>query len=214
MVSGWRVPYFSVRYALPDHQKYHRIINKPVKLNMKKKRMFSGLIFGLLVCMTVIYTGCKKDNNGSDADDIESGTIIGKIDGRAFTSPGARNKAHISSLGNGRFSLTIQGSGGYQGSSITLIINGINGKGVYPIGGGSHVSVSASYMEVDPSNPAATKTWKAPFDETAAGEINISQFSETVIKGTFHFTAENTSNGGKIVVSEGAMNMKPVNYGS
>src|SRR5690606_9947542 len=92
-------------------------------------------------------------------------------------------------------SIQIQGNtGGTSSKAIVMTIVGYDGVGTYPIGGGANVFTVASYVEteVDLSNPTNPEvvTWSAPYDDSVAGEINISEVTDTKVKGTFSFTAK------------------------
>ncbi len=94
-----------------------------------------------------------------------------------------------------------------NGRNISMsIIGGFGGEGSYNIGGGANVFGNASYTEIDASNPTDAQTWVAPYDESVAGEINVSDLSDTNIKGTFNFRGKNADGSFK-EITEGSFDV-------
>lgn len=159
-----------------------------------------------LVVLVCIATGsaCKKNDDGPGGS-AAPGTIKAKIGHTAFTSNPQFSTANRVNVGS-TATITLQGND-QSGKGIVLVINGVDAPDTYAIGGGANVSISASYIEVNVSDPAATQTWQAPFDSSVAGEVTITALSAENIQGVFSFTAKNAADGATIDISDGAFNM-------
>ncbi len=162
-------------------------------------------ILVLMAVVAVSLTSCKKDDDGGSGGNAASGTVKAKVSGAGYTSEPMLTSA-VQSSGGGTNSLMIT-SNTMNGKNITLTISGgFDGVGEYTIGGGANVFVSGSYTEVDVNNPTDAQVWQAPFDDTVAGKINISEVTSTAVKGTFNFKGKNT-NGTFKDVTEGSFNV-------
>lgn len=168
-----------------------------------KNTMYVMLI-GLALIFTI--TSCSKDDDGGSGGDAAAGTVKAKVAGANYSSnPQLSVATRI--VAGGITTVSIQGNSD-SGKSITLLMNGVTGTGTYDIGGGANITISASYIEVNVSNPAASQVWQAPFDATVAGEISISEFSDTKIQGTFTFTGKNVNGDNSTkAITEGSFNM-------
>ncbi|WP_084017513.1 DUF6252 family protein [Moheibacter sediminis] len=167
-------------------------------------------IMMLLLISSAIFTfSCKSDDDGGNAGPAAEGTIVAKVDGTTITT---LEMVTFANLVSG--TLSIQGNtGGTSSKALTLLINGIDGVGTYPLGGGANIANSASYMEivVDMSNPMNTQThtWQAPYDSSQAGEIKISEMTATHVKGTFSFSCKNVNGDNSVKnVTEGSFNIQ------
>ena len=141
----------------------------------------------------VTITGCKSDDDGgSGGGSAASGTLAASVDGVSFQSLEISSSATIANSGQ---NLIIIASNS-DGNAFSISIFGYSGPGTYPLGGGVNITNTASYSEtdVDLNNPqnSTTELWQAPFDDTQVGEINISEETDTNIKGTFSFMCKNT----------------------
>lgn len=162
----------------------------------------------ILVALALIFTAtsCSKDDDGGDGGTAASGTVKAKVDGSNYSSNPQLSMASQTTVGS-TTTVTVQGNDN-SGKTIVLVINGVTGEGTYQIGGGANVSISASYLEVNVSNPAATQTWQAPFDDTVAGEVKINELSSTKVVGTFNFTGKNVNGDNSTkAITEGSFNM-------
>ncbi len=164
----------------------------------------SGILFLMLACV-ITATSCKKNEDGGPSGDASPGTIEAKIGGSQFKSLKMTTVANRVNVGSSSV-ITVQGNE-TSGKAIVMVINGADGPGTYQIGGGANISISASYTEVNISNPTATKIWQAPFDSSVAGELKISELSDKVIKGTFSFTAKNNSDKSIKEITNGSFNL-------
>lgn len=158
--------------------------------------------FGLILLALLVVVGCSKDDEGGSGGSTTAGTVEAKVDGSSFTSNSSFTAAQKVDAG-GSTTVTIQGSDN-SGKGIVFVINDFDGVGTYNIGGGANISVVASYIEVSASSQSA---WQAPYDESIAGELKISEDGESV-KGTFHFTAENIQDQSMKEITEGSFNVE------
>lgn len=160
----------------------------------------------VLIAASIFTFSCKSDDDGGGGGSAAEGTITAKIDGDGFTSV---EMATFATISGG--SIQIQGNtGGTSSKAIVMTITSYDGVGTYPIGGGANVFNVASYVETevdlsDPTNPNVV-TWAAPYDDTQVGEINISELTDSRIKGTFHFKAKN-ADGNIKNITEGSFNI-------
>ncbi|RSK39078.1 DUF6252 family protein [Mangrovimonas spongiae] len=169
-------------------------------------RILKNVMLLLTVVTFVTFTACSSDDDGGDPGSVgaASGTISAKIDGSNFTSLEMTSFANKAS-GGGQTTLVLQGN--TQDQAINMTINGYEGEGTYELSD-SNVFIIASYIEPDISNPANTQTWSAPYqDSGVAGEIKISEETDSKVKGTFSFTAKNSNDGSTKVISEGSFNL-------
>lgn len=171
---------------------------------MKTKNLFSMILVAFLALSTVTIS-CKSDDEGGGGSAAE-GTITAKINGSSFTSLSEATSGQMVTA-NGVTTITVLGSSMNQ-NGITINIIGVDGTGTYPVGGGANVFTNASYLEADISNPLNSQTWYAPYNDVSAGEIKISELSETKVKGTFSFECKNTNGDGSIkTITEGSFNV-------
>ncbi|MCE7054164.1 DUF6252 family protein [Algoriphagus sp. AGSA1] len=163
-------------------------------------------MYGMLIALTLLLAGSSCSNDDErDPGNADSGTIKAKVDGATFTSNPQFSAANRISVGS-TTTVTLQGNDS-SGKGIVIVLNGVTGPGIYQIGGGANISISASYIEVNTSNPQATQTWQAPFDSSVAGEVTIDEFTETKITGSFEFTCKNSGNNSTKQITEGAFNL-------
>lgn len=175
-----------------------------MKINTTKIKQCSRLVM-LMVAGTIAMASCKKNEDGGPGGGAAAGTIEAKVSGSSFKSLKMTTMANRVNVG-GSSIITVQGNE-TSGKAIVLVMNGVDGPGTYQIGGGANISISGSYTEVNISNPTATKVWQAPFDSSVAGEIKIAELTDKVIKGTFSFTAKNSSDNSTKEVTNGAFNV-------
>jgi len=164
----------------------------------------------MLVAGIAMVSSCSSDDNGGGGGNAALGTIKAKVDGTNVTTMSMVTFAtRVGSM------LSLSGNtGGTSSKAFSLIITTLDGVGTYDIGGGSTGlgQANASYTEimVDISNPAATETkvWQAPYTGgEKVGEINISEISDTNVKGTFFFTCRNSTDNSTKNVTEGSFNI-------
>ena len=159
----------------------------------------------LVLLLSVAVVACNKsDDDGGDGGGAAEGTVTAKVDGANFTSMSIATTA-VQTTAGGVTTLRIQGSDA-DGKGIILTITGFDGTGSYDVGGGADIFTNAIYVEANVSNPTDSQSWMAPFDESVAGEINISEINETNVTGTFSFTGKNSNDDSTKTITEGAFN--------
>ncbi|WP_396151412.1 DUF6252 family protein [Flavobacterium sp.] len=163
-----------------------------------------------LVTTSFFVTSCSSDDDGGGSGSAAAGTITAKVDGNNVTTLEMTTFANqVGSM------LSIQGNtGGTSSKAIVLNITTFDGVGTYDIGGTLGLGqANASYTEitVDISNPTAfeSKIWSAPYEGgDKVGEINVSEVTETNIKGTFTFSAKNTDDNSMKQITQGSFNVE------
>jgi hypothetical protein len=166
-----------------------------------------SLILLLMSFSLVTLSSCSSDDDAGGGGQAAEGTITAKVNGTSVTTLEMVTFANLSSG-----TLMLQGNtGGTSSKAFNFTIIGYDGIGTYPFGGGANIFNVASYIETevdlnDPANPTV-ETWNAPYDDTQVGEINISEQTETHIKGTFSFEAKD-ANGTMKSVTEGSFNVE------
>jgi hypothetical protein len=167
------------------------------------KNLKQIMLFVMTITM-VSLTSCSKDDDGGNTGPAASGTITAKVNGSQFTSIQAATFATLAT-GGGQTTLILQGNTSTQGVSFT--VNGYNGVGTYEISN-SNVFIVATYIEPNVSDPANSQTWSAPFQDSGiVGELNISEETDTMIKGTFSFTGKNSNDDSTKNITEGSFNV-------
>jgi len=161
-----------------------------------------------LIALTILLTGvltfsCKSDDDGGGGGGASSGTITAKVDGTTVTTIELTTAAQIS---GGALMITGNDGGSSTNKAFSLSITSLDGTGTYPIGGGANVFNVASYVETNVSDPMNAQIWQAPYDDTQVGEINISELSDSHVKGTFSFHAKN-ADGNIKNITEGSFNV-------
>lgn len=147
------------------------------------KTLKNGL-FVLLISLAIV--SCKKDDDGGDGNDGgDVGTLTATVGGASFSGSIVATASESNAGGNSF--VTLQGSDA-SGKAIIMIINGFNGPGTYEISSENTIANTASYIEANASNPSASKTWAAPYEDSGmVGKITVSERTDTTIKGTFNF---------------------------
>lgn len=167
---------------------------------MKTTNVIKLLFISILV---IAFSSCSNDDDGGNGGSAAAGTVTAKIDGTNFTS---LEIASVANLVSGVGTLTIQGNDA-DGKAIVIVINGYEGPGSYDIGGNNLVAVVASYVEADINNPMNSQTWQAPFDDTVAGTVSISEETDDNVKGTFSYTAKNSNDNSTKEITDGSFNL-------
>lgn len=172
------------------------------------KKLNQIMLFIMAVSL-VTFTSCSTDDDGGSGGSAPSGTLTAKVDGTSYQSMEISSSATLAN--NGQNLIIIASNS--DGNAFAFTILGYEGADrTYQLGGGSNIFNSASYTEtnVDLSNPqnSTTEIWQAPYDDTLAGEISVSEETDTKIIGTFSFMCKNV--GGDLSVkniTEGTFNL-------
>lgn len=170
-------------------------------------KIFNKTILVLMAVVAISLTSCKKDDDGGGGGgQAGAGTIVAKVNGSSFSSMEIASRATLST-GGGMTTLILQGSDA-SGKGIFITMNNYDGVGTYEFSD-SNVFLVATYIETDISNPQNSKTWTAPYDGSGVvGEVNISEKTDTTIKGTFNFTGKNVNGDNSLRnITEGSFNL-------
>lgn len=164
------------------------------------------LMVALVATCVLSLQSCKSDDDGGDAGSASNGTVRASIDGASYSSDAVGTS--VSQIIAGGNTTTVITSNELSSSrNITLTMNGVDAEGTYMIGGGANISIVASYIEANASNPTDTQIWSAPFDDTPSGEVNIVTITDSKIEGTFEFTARNPQDESTVSVTNGSFNL-------
>lgn len=164
------------------------------------------MMMAIIAISMITVISCKSDDDGGDGGTASSGTVNATIDGVGYTSDAMGTSAQLISAA-GIETLTITSNEFSTSKNITIVVNGLDAEGTYQIGGEANISIVASYIEANASNPADSQIWSAPSSDAVAGEFSVSSFSDTNIQGTFRFTATNNQDGTTVEVTEGSFNL-------
>lgn len=182
---------------------------------MKTIKFFALLC---LVAMPFAITSCSSDD-GEGGGGATLGTIKAKVGNSNFNSTEATTTAVKINTGGTAHMITLYGmqmdmSGGTQ-KVIQLMMNvpDLEPRS-YDIGGENLIGFTATYTEASGTSGGdfTSTSWAAPYEGgEVAGQITITEISETNIKGTFSFTAQKQNTGGWIDdfkdVTNGAFNV-------
>jgi hypothetical protein len=168
---------------------------------MKTKNLFS-LILIMMVAVSSLSVSCKSDDDGGGGGSAASGTITAKVDGSSVTTIEMTTAAQLS---GGSLMVTGNDGGSSLNKAFVLTITSVDGTGTYPIGGGANIFNVASYIETE-VNSLDVVTWQAPYDDSEVGEINITELTDSHVKGTFSFQAKN-ADGNIKNITEGSFNV-------
>lgn len=159
----------------------------------------------LFLGLSLVFVSCSKDDDGGDGGSAAEGQLKATVDGNSFSSMEIATTA-VEQTAGGITTIMIQGSNA-DGKGISITISGFDGVGTYDLGGGANIYSTAIYTEANINDPMNSKTWVAPYDETVAGEVKISEKTDAKIKGTFSFKAKDEENGTFKEISSGSFNV-------
>lgn len=172
---------------------------------MKTIKQF-GIV--LTVALATLLTACSgSDDGGGGGGNASLGQVKAKVGGSNFTSMNLATFATKQVVG-GFTTIIIQGSDA-SGKAIQLMLTGTDGTaGTYEISDDANISAIASYIEANISNPMASQTWAAPYDDSGAvGSITITEITDTNVKGNFTFTGKNQNGTDTKAITNGAFNV-------
>ncbi len=176
-----------------------------------KTRILSNWALLALLTFTLLAPSCKKDDDGGGGGSAAEGTITAKVDGTRMTTLSITTFAtHTGNI------MQIQGNtGGTSAKAIEITLLGSISEGTYELGGGYLGANTAAYVETEinlanPANPEI-KTWTAPYNSSIAGEVKISQITDTHVIGTFSFKAGD-QDGNVKNITDGSFNIKKNSY--
>lgn len=176
---------------------------------MKNLKNFMLLV--MVGSLLTITTSCSSDDDGGGGAPATEGIMTAKVDGQDFQSFSISSSATLAN--NGQSMVIIATNSDGQGVAINLLA--YDGPGTYDLGGGINIFNSASYSETDVSDPMnpSTELWQAPYDDSVAGTVTISEETENKVVGSFEFTCKNTGGDNSIKsLTDGAFDLdKQVN---
>lgn len=157
--------------------------------------------------LSFVAFSCSSDDDGGSGGAAASGTVTAKVDGTTVTSTEMLTVASLITAGSDTV-LSIQGTN-MDGKGYRITLNGVTGEGTYDIGGGAVNTHMVSYVEGNASDPMNSQMWSAPYDDDSInrGEVNISSYSTTNVKGTFSFTCKNPNDDSVKNITEGSFNV-------
>ncbi len=167
----------------------------------------------VMTLSAVTLTSCSSDDDGGDGggdgSGAGSGVLVAKVDGNNYESMAISSSATVANNGQNLIIIASNSSG----KAFSMQILGVySGPGTYAIGGGVNIANGATYTvtDVDLNNPqnSTTEVWQAPFDDMVAGEIVITEETDTKVKGNFNFSGKNVNGDQSIkVISDGSFNL-------
>ncbi|MEZ4852787.1 DUF6252 family protein [Flavobacterium sp.] len=157
--------------------------------------------------LSVTMFACSNDDDGGNDGTAAAGTVTAKVDGTTVTSTSELTVATLISYGSSNV-LSIQGTN-MEGKGYRITINDVDGEGTFQLGGNSVNTNIASYVEGNATDPLNSQMWTAPYDDDSInrGEVAISSFSETNVKGTFSFSCKNPNDDSVKTITEGSFNV-------
>ncbi len=178
-------------------------------------RHFKNFMILFMSLTLVTFTSCSSDDDSSGGDDggggngASNGTLVAKVDGANYQSMAISSSATIAN--NGQNLLIIASNS--EGKAFSMSIFGYAGVDTYEFTGATlNVFNTASYSEtdVDLNNPqnSTTELWQAPYDDTLAGTLTITEETDTKLKGTFEFTCKNVGGDQSVkTITQGSFNL-------
>lgn len=160
------------------------------------KNYFSKLsLTYALFCLCLFSVACSSDDGSNDEQEGEY--LTATVGGEGFTSSLSMNVTQMYDV------TTIIGAG--NNSGILLQFNK-SSPGTYPIGGQNSGALTIAAYTQNTNNGVAA--WQAPIDQRVSnGQIVVTNYSETNIKGTFSFTGTNTDDNSTVEVTNGKFNV-------
>lgn len=155
---------------------------------MKTLKQITVLLF---VAFLSVSCSENDENNPTSGDEF----FTAKVDGVDFSSFEDAIGASIGTGGSGDV-LAVQGSNSV-GDYIRLNISGYTGVGTYTTGDNLSNVSSASYGTISP-----VAAWTSTFD-IGSGSIEITEDTDTLVKGTFTFTGLNASDNSTKSITQG-----------
>jgi len=158
-----------------------------------------------VICLSLVFTGCNKNDDGGATTSAGPGTLSAKVDGASYSGDVVALATEITA--GGVTTIRLQSSDA-TGKAILILINAFNGVGTYEFSTATSIAHVATYTEANISNPTATKSWVAPYSGSGlVGQVAVSEKTATAIKGTFNFSGKEQNGTTMKVITEGAFNL-------
>lgn len=160
---------------------------------------FSYLFLPLILC-SILFTACKDDDSPEDQDPAD-GTLTCNVDGQAWEGSLVAQALYTT---DNRKTLTLTGQQAGDNSQVQVIVTPFDGVGTYTATLGDFTAtIGARYTG---SNPV-TDTYTSSAGQGSV-MVEVTSFEATGrVKGTFSFTAKNTSSQ-DISVTNGVFDIK------
>jgi len=140
----------------------------------------------LLICLSLLFSCNKDDNDSSDAGDE---FVSAKIDGTSWTSSKDYNTTAAQKSGN---VLAVQGSDN-DGNAINFNIANYSGVGNYKTGDNLTNGSQIMYVSISPVGSWSSNLATAALGTLIPGTIDITKDDGSVFEGTFSFEGYNAS---------------------
>ncbi len=159
-----------------------------VKLKKNKMKTIRNLTIALTLITGVVFTSCNKSNDNNPAPGGNSLSL--KHDGQAWSASLSVQAVNT----NGVINVTGSDSNANQAA---IVVYQANGPGTYKIGPGGNAGNMGRWTQ----GIGTTDTFSAS-NVIGSGEVTFTELTDTKAKGTFKFTAYNTTQA-KVEVTEG-----------
>lgn len=173
-----------------------------MKLTKKSNSVvnFSKIFILLLVC-SVVFVGCKKDDEDENPDEgteLAGGSMSAKVDGQAFEA----TLAVQATVSGNVFAFAGTANSSTSVRQININIADYQGTGTYNF---TTIGSSAIWSE----GTSADRIFTANF-LVGSGQVNITEVANGRAKGTFEFTGSNAGGGGSETrtITEGKFDVK------
>ena len=168
-------------------------------------KTIKNTLYVAVLCLSVVFTGCKKSDDGGGGTVPGSGTMSAKVDGANFSGDVVALATEITA--GGVTTVRLQASDA-TGKAILILINAFSGVGTYEFSTASSIAHVATYTEANISNPTATKSWVAPYAGSGlVGQVAVSEKTATAIVGTFNFSGKEQNGTTMKAITEGSFNL-------
>lgn len=166
---------------------------------------FTRSMFAALVCVALVFTGCKKDDDGGMGGAAAEGNLTATVNGNSFQSLEGTTAAQETNSGGVR--VIAVSAGTIDSENLQMIVQNFDGVGTYSL---NLINIGTYSYLPDPSNPDPNTVviYSTATGSGNVGEINISSYSATNVEGTFSFTGYNINDpSDTTTVTNGAFNM-------
>ena len=169
-------------------------------------KIIKNTLYLAVICLSLVFTGCSKNNDDGGGTTAGSGTLTAKVDGSNFSGDVVALATEITA--GGVTTVRLQASDA-TGKAILILINAFNGVGTYEFSTASSIAHIATYTEANISNPQATMSWVAPYASSGlVGQVVVSEKTATTVKGTFNFKGKEQNGSSIKDITEGSYNLE------
>ena len=160
----------------------------------------------LLVSFLVIVS-CNIDDNGETPETPvnlvnENNTVQAQVSGVTFASIDTNTFAEIIDETNLRI------AGGDGAAILEILIGGYTGVGLYELESGNPDSSLTATYTIPSTVGAPDRVWNIVSDPSSAGELMVTEASESSVSGTFSITLINELEESTLVFSSGTLTVE------